>query len=128
MGYRPYSERFILLTGSNGAVQTYTVPAGKRAILRSLLTRGISAGDGVNLTVNGVLIYIWRAPGANASANTDMRVVIYAGGTATLGLAGSAAAGCLSGYLFDDPSLRKDVPLQAGTKPVPLHEPPTLVA
>lgn len=99
---RIYSERFLLGLRTNGG-QSYEVPAGRRAVIRSLSLQTFSSGSGtLYLAVAGATLMAW-SPGAKMDRHIDLRLVVYEGESIDLSCDGSlTCAWCCSGYLFDD--------------------------
>jgi len=101
----PYSERFALAKRPGFPLRTFTVPAGRRAIVRSFTYSGyLTVSPVVWLAIADVYIYAAIPPGATFGGNVDLYQVAYAGEritvecTATQGDMGAA----VSGYLLAD--------------------------
>lgn len=98
---KTYSERFILAAGSAG-YKTYTVPAGKRAIVRNFLVYNS------NSTAQSLWLYIASfsvygiTPGALQSAQLETRAVAYPGEKVEVWHNAAGMTSIVSGYLFDD--------------------------
>jgi hypothetical protein len=100
----PYSTRFLLglsLSGSNA--YTYTVPAGKTAVLRDLAVVSSAAGDNVSVAINGYYFLNLVAPSTLPAGGAQLlwsgRQVAEAGDVITLHTNGEMAY-ALSGYLL----------------------------
>lgn len=95
-----HSVRFILAQ-SAGPVK-YTVPPGKRAIIKNVTVVNTNAG-----TVQGYLYIastnIWNTsvPGTSASQLQGLHVVVNAGEELVMGSGGAALGLHCSGYLLD---------------------------
>lgn len=116
---RPWSVRFLkgTLTASG---PIYYVPAGYRAIVRSLsVTTGGAAGIGVYLDIQGTSIWAWKTPGGFASQVYETRQVAYAGEFIRLAADAAGVGGYLSGYLLADAGGVANEPTQ-----LPALEPP----
>jgi len=106
-----YSERFCLVKKPGTALQSFTVPGGKRAVVRSLTYYGyLATSPAVFLRIADV--YVWAAlpPGATLGLATEMYQVAYANERITLEVtssAGDMGAVC-SGYLLTDTVLSAD--------------------
>jgi len=111
-----YSERFCLVKKPTNPLQSFTVPAGKRAVVRSLVYYGyLATGPAIFLRIAD--IYVWAAlpPGATFGLSTEMYQVAYANERITLEVTSSAGemGACCSGYLLTDTVIR------AGQLPAP---------
>jgi len=85
----------------------YTVPAGRRAVVRFVAVSAYAAaGQSAFVFVGGAVVLYWPAPAANAAAFWDVRMVAYAGETVMVSTSGSDVAFHVSGYLFNDPAGR----------------------
>lgn len=113
MANRPYSTRFLLVSVPN-LWQIYGVPAGYRAVVKSLCVYGgPAAGGQAAAVINNAQFAAWQAPGPESSLNMPLSQVAYAGET----LQGLVTAGAMrllmSGYLLLD-----DAPLADGHEDV----------
>lgn len=98
-----YSERFL---GRRAGQQTdtYTVPHGKRAVVR-FITFGLwHATDSCFAVINGVAVTYFYSPDPNASVFWEVRLVAYAGEQISVQHFGTDASWHLDGFLFDDPA------------------------
>jgi hypothetical protein len=100
---RIYSERFLLLA-VNGTWFGYTVPFGKRAIVRSILLAGnLATPCTFQLAVGSILVYNATVQAAEGGRNVDTRLVVYGGQTLQAFNASPDTCQTVSGYLFDEP-------------------------
>jgi hypothetical protein len=111
----PYSERFCLVQKPGSPLMAFTVPAQKRAILRSVSYYGyLATSPAIFLRLAGIYIFAALPQAQTFGASTDMYQVAYAGEIVTLEVtAGQGDMGAaVSGYLLDDlvPGARVDVP------------------
>ena len=98
---RIYTTRFLIAAGGSGAF-TYQVPAGKLAVITSVVgLNGGAAGGYTMMTVAGTAVWIRVYQATNTSAEAAMRLPVYAG--ETIGAVASQLYMTLtiSGYLFD---------------------------
>ena len=96
-----YTQRFLLWDGGAG-VSIWEVPAGYRAVIRSVVTFSDTAGSGVNLVVAGCLVWLWSAPGAYTGEGTAMHLAVYAGETISVQRVGGRTGGAVTGFIFED--------------------------
>lgn len=97
---RPYSVRFLTAAGT-AIDQSYTVPAGYRAVVRHVAaSSGGVAGDYVQVFVAGVTCLTYTFPVSERSRFWDVRWVAYAGEKIRCATGGSQATMHLSGFLF----------------------------
>lgn len=77
----PYSTRFISGALTAPASQTYTVPAGFRALINSVVfaTGGTGGVSAVVQAPNGVIVAVTSSMGANLDQSRVIRVVVAAG-------------------------------------------------
>jgi len=105
-----YSERLISHEGL-GNLFTWTVPSGKRAVVRAVDGVSFSGTDGaVDCRVAGVLICALRFQAPGESRHWDTRAVAYAGEVVQLATGGQDVAATVSGYVFADPTNGADRP------------------
>lgn len=103
MPARVYSERFLHKIVGAGGSETYTVPAGKRAVVRSVaLATYTVAVTQLYVGIDGVAIFNLANPAANTSKQLDVRVVVYQGQQIYANSVGGDAAWSVSGHLFDE--------------------------
>ncbi len=104
-----YSERFT--HGNVAATVTYTVPAGYRAVVRSV--SGVNARNdatGYVVVMVGGIRCVQRYPAVGESLALEMRQVCYAGETITQITSLTNIDVAVSGYLLKDPSGAKGPP------------------
>ena len=121
-----YSERFCLAQRPGNPLVAYTVPPGKRAILRSLTFSGyLTTSPVVWLRIAGVYVYAVIPPGATFGGNVELYQVVYANEVMTLECTASGGdmGATLSGYLLTDLAGREP---GAGTLPAPPDPHPPL--
>lgn len=85
-----------------GSVDTYTVPAGKRAIVRCVTGANLSPSQAdIALSINTYLVlYFFMAIGQSAE-RTGLHIVLNAGEVLKLAVGHSAVTGQVSGHLLD---------------------------
>jgi hypothetical protein len=97
-----YSERLFRGESPTGNY-FYTIPAGKRAVVRVIeLRNGATAVANVVVGFNGTYCYQVSLPASGGSLHIDTRQVLYAGEQLAMSVNGAATAWYISGYLFDD--------------------------
>lgn len=100
--HQPYTERF-LSTGISGASIAWYVPAGKRAIVMSVLLENQASGVGTfYVQLNGVNFIFTQLPALSSRQFVDLRLPAYAGEFLAFYLTLDATFAAMSGYLFDD--------------------------
>lgn len=106
-----YSERFVLAHRPGTPLRTYTVPAGKRAIVRSFAYAGYATtSPAIWLAIADHYIAVALPPASTFGNALDLYQVVYAGERITVdctAAAGDVWASC-SGYLFEDVQGRAD--------------------
>lgn len=119
---QPYSVRFMIGRGS-ARRETYTVPAGRRAVVRSVaFLHWTTSGQSSMLFVHGISAFYYVNQVPNAFQFADCRLTAYAGETIFVQTAGTDIAYAVNGFLYYDSSTRPDdadnviTPL-ASTKP-----------
>jgi hypothetical protein len=81
----PYSERFCLVQKPGSPLMAFTVPAQKRAILRSVSYYGyLATSPAIFLRLAGIYIFAALPQAQTFGASTDMYQVAYAGEIVTL--------------------------------------------
>ena len=102
MSWPIYSVRFMNAAGA-GVETTFTVPVGKRAVVRHLVARN-DGGTGARiwLKVGALYVYLHDFPATVSSITVPMMVVAYGGEKIVLYTVTDRVAGSLSGFLFDD--------------------------
>jgi hypothetical protein len=120
---RPYSERFLYIAESPGLYQ-YTVPDGRRAVVRAIIATNPGAAAGtVQCFIGPCCIYHAVFQASTQTVSFDTRQVAYMGETIRLYTNGPKAHAIVSGYLFDDTEGRtKPTPDPGLPVPVPLEE------
>lgn len=113
-----YTTRFLYTEGP-GATKTYTVPDGKRAVVRSVFFMAYAAaGMTFWVTVHGITVVYWSNQAVTAYNSLDVRLVAYERETIQLLTTGPDARAMVTGFLFDDP-----YGPPAETKPTPPARP-----
>lgn len=100
-----YSERFLLAQKPGTPLVAYTVPPGRRAILRSLTFSGyVTVSPVVWLRIAGVYIFALIPPGATFGGNTELYQVVYENEVMTLECTAQSGdmGASVSGYLLTD--------------------------
>jgi hypothetical protein len=100
---RAYSERFLQGEGV-GVALTYTVPEGKRALVRSIAyaAQAVSGGQ-IWLRVHGVYTWFAFLPATGGGLSVELRQVAYERETITVSTYVVNIGFHVAGYLFDDP-------------------------
>lgn len=93
-----YSRRFLIAAGT---ANSYTPPAGKRAVVKCIsASNGAAAVGWYHLSIAGTRVLETQVPAGSGNLLTDVMVVVEAGEvllcTPTAGL-----ITCVSGYLLD---------------------------
>lgn len=103
MAGKPYSERFVTFPGG-GYSATYTVPAGTRIVLKSVVGfNGTGSAAQVVLVLNGNNIWSVSVPGSSGGVSPPFMLPLYAGERLQL-YAGVVGLYCaVSGYRLVDP-------------------------
>jgi hypothetical protein len=100
-----YSVEFYKTAGA-GHSAAYVVPAGKRAVVRSIVAAsGGEANTFAWIYLAGVLIYAVHIPATDTLHQAEMRQVAYAGEQLAFVTYGSAVHLGVGGYLFNDSGL-----------------------
>lgn len=102
----PYSERFCLAHRPGKPLHVYTVPAGRRAIVRSFAYAGyLATQPAVWLAIADHYVFLASPPGSTFGGAVEMYQVVYAGERIALDCTASAGDvwGSVSGYLLEDP-------------------------
>lgn len=104
---QPYSTRFMEGSASSGSfVDSYEVPAGKRAIVRQLTYADASpGGTGATLAFvlpGGVFSCVASPLGATSKEFSQLHLVVNAGETMQVYRAAGAAFWSVHGYLLDE--------------------------
>lgn len=99
---RPYSVRFMIGRGGH-RIETYTVPVGKRAVVRSIaFTHWGDVSQNSYLKVHGILVFQLTATGALAAINREVRFTAYARETISVLIEGGDVSYGIDGYLLAD--------------------------
>lgn len=110
MSYPIYSTRFMQAFG-DGVETTYTVPAGRRAVLRHLVARNDNGTAAfVWLRLANVWIYLHAFPVGITSVSVPLMAVAYGGEKVVLYTKTAQTAASLSGYLFSEVAGQADDP------------------
>lgn len=97
-----YSETFLRITLA-GTIIGYTVPAGHRAVVRSVLAvQGGTLPGQALIWIAGVNTCTIPLPGTYKTENVDCRAVAYAGQKIEGYSTASGINLTISGYLFED--------------------------
>ena len=100
-----YSERFALAHRPGDPIRSFTVPAGRRAVIRSFTYAGyLATAPVIWLQLAGRYIFAAQPPGATFGGNVDMYQVAYAGELILVDVTASAGDvwASASGYLLTD--------------------------
>lgn len=125
----PYSERFAIAHRPGSPTRAYTVPGGKRAIVRSFTYAGyLATAPAIWLQLAGHYLFVAQPPGATFGGNVELYQVVYAGELIVIDCTASAGDvwAAASGYLLDDPAgARAALDVDAGPgMPVRYADPP----
>lgn len=117
---RPYTQRFLLWEGDYG-LSSYTVPAGHRVVVRSVIGWAELVNTGLTLIVAAKQVWLWSAPGAYASVSAAMHAVAYSGEQVEIWRNAGRTGGAVAGYIFEDPTgpLGRQVDRQQQVSPLP---------
>lgn len=97
---QPYSERFFSAFGIGW--HSFQVPAGKRAVLMTLVANNVGGTAAFFQLYIGALLLYKSIPANDSTLLTALRMVAYGGESISVYLS-SADAGCGGfGYLFDE--------------------------
>lgn len=119
-----YSETFFVLR-TKELWTAYTVPVGRRAVLRCVASTNSVASPGVvYVKVNNATCLITAFQGINETKVWDVRLVAYAGQVIQAYHTANGIESVISGYLFADPALSRDAPgnVSESADPVPGRE------
>jgi hypothetical protein len=98
---RPYSTRFILTSGTGGAID-YVVPQVKRAVIKTILAyNSASASASAAVYVAGVPLWLVTLPGGSGSFQAGLMIVVNAGETIRFLSTAVGFGGSVNGYLLD---------------------------
>lgn len=94
-----YSERFIRGVGPN--TLTYTVPVGKRAVVKCLLIANTDAqATNVGILIAGTQAWFGSVPGLSSANASGLMIVAYAGELVSVAIGRAGCTAFLSGYLL----------------------------
>lgn len=83
--------------------ETYTVPAGRRAVVTSVSFSSFVQPDVfIYLRVHGIPVLSWPAPGSNSAFIAAVRFTAYVRETIEIAVVGTDLAYAVDGYLFFD--------------------------
>ena len=106
MAWPVYSTRFCLNSQSGGV--TYTVPAGQRAVVKSVSAFNTGATTlTVYLNVAGPTVWAADVPAQKGAALGGLLLVAYAGESVVLINQGPDLRSIVCGFLFESPALRR---------------------
>jgi len=112
-----YSERLVLSSVSD-VWADYTVPAGKRAVVRSIVALSGATTPGAVGVVVGPADVLWHTfQATNVTQLWDMRQVAYAGEVISCVITAGAASVVVAGYLFEDASSASSAPGEITHRP-----------
>lgn len=105
---QPYSERFMLgQSAAAGVVDSFTVPAGQRAIIRCVTyadATALGTGSTGALVLPGSVFAVIGSPaGAVSVERTELHIIVYGGETMSVFKVGGSLFWSVSGYLLEDP-------------------------
>jgi hypothetical protein len=99
-----YTHRFLLITTPATNI-SYTVPAGRRAVITSINAANTAGtANSAWVAVAGLWIALAALPATTGTLSLSCRIAVYAGEAITGKLTASGAALAVTGYLFDDPT------------------------
>lgn len=108
MAGQPYSVRFMSGRGA-GRRETFTVPDGKRAVVRHLsLLIWPAAGNSVFIYVHGIPVFYVLSQAPSEMHFEEVRWTAYEGETIETIVAGADSSYALDGFMFTDPDGRPD--------------------
>jgi hypothetical protein len=95
-----FSERFLLASAQGYTI--YTVPPGKRAVVKSISCyNGDTVTLNFGLTIGAFDVWIVPVPGKQGAAASGLMLVAYSGEQLKLYLGGTKMMAQASGYLLD---------------------------
>jgi hypothetical protein len=101
----PYSERFCLVHRPGTPLVTYTVPAGRRAIVKGMsYSAYLATSPVIWLAIADHYIFAASPPGSTFGGALELFQVVYAGERITMEATATAGDvwGSCSGYLLTD--------------------------
>jgi hypothetical protein len=115
-----YSTQFAKLAGP-GTSLAYVVPAGYRAVVRSIIASTNATGaSNAWVYLGATVIAAFSIPAPNVHQTLDLRQVAYAGEQLGFVTGGASVFLAVSGYLLRDPTGAQAPPLEAMDTPLPL--------
>jgi hypothetical protein len=97
-----YTTRFLQVSGTIATI-AYTVPAGYRAVVRSVSAVNYSGGANTYaVSLNGLALMYASLPGPQSEAQRDLRQAAYPGEQISVVLGHTAMAITVTGYLFQN--------------------------
>lgn len=91
------------MAGNFAGVQTFIVPAGRRAVIRSFgYSITAPSGQWIQLRIVGVLVWTFTSPGTTVNSYNEMRVTVYEGESISVENTHTAIRYHVNGFLFDD--------------------------
>lgn len=98
-----YTFRVLYAEGA-GKTVSYEVPAKKRVVVRSMMSRNGSAGSAeIWLGVHGIYPVVAPIPAWGTLLYPDLSLVAYERETVTIQTTGTNTHCIVTGYIFDDP-------------------------
>lgn len=104
MPWPTYSE--VLHRGGSENVWTYyTVPVGRRAVMKSICAvNAAAAANRADVSAGGYVVWIHTFPAAIGAVTEALMLVVYGGQSIGIRTTTSNASVVISGYLFSDPT------------------------
>jgi hypothetical protein len=101
---RPYSERFVAHWNNNPS-PIYTVPAGKRAVIKCIVGANNNTTPGVvGITVNGVQVWNVKIQASDGVTASGLMLVLYPGDKLAIEHQFPYMLSAACGYLLDNPA------------------------
>jgi hypothetical protein len=102
MPARVYSTRFIAAGAANASFK-YTVPVGKRAVVRAISGyNGGAAGNAVAVKIGAVTIFLWSSPVGPTALTAELRAVAYEREVIEMYMYNANSSYQVSGHLFEE--------------------------
>lgn len=102
-----YSESFLAGVHIGGTLR-YTVPAGHRAIVKSILSVSLAGnGAGFNVYIAGVMLWWHAYPAAGSQQLLGLMAVAYGTQPIDLVHGGSSLHTTVAGYLLDEDGVQR---------------------
>lgn len=128
---RTYSVRFFLVkTVAANETHTWTVPSGKRAVIKQISAINNSPGAAVlYVAVEGYYVQRFNFQAQGESASREVRLTLYAGEEAILLATAPDMRASVDGHLFEDTAGAQQLPAQpdAGVPVYPTAPPDVVV-